>query len=114
MDSILIVDDEKKMRHILQLMLEREGFKTEQAENGKVALGMLQKKEFGVVITDMKMPEMDGLSLLEEAKKINPDLPIVVITAHGTIESAVEAMQKGAIDFITKPFEEDIPEEPLL
>ncbi len=107
MDSILIVDDEKKMRHILQLMLEREGFKTEQAENGKVALGMLQKKEFGVVITDLKMPEMDGLSLLEEAKKINPDLPIVVITAHGTIESAVEAMQKGAIDFITKPFEED-------
>jgi DNA-binding NtrC family response regulator len=95
------------MRHILQLMLEREGFKTEQAENGKVALGMLQKKEFGVVITDLKMPEMDGLSLLEEAKKINPDLPIVVITAHGTIESAVEAMQKGAIDFITKPFEED-------
>jgi len=107
MSSILIVDDEKKMRHILQLMLEREGFKTEQAENGKVALGMLQKKEFGVVITDLKMPEMDGLSLLAEAKKINADLPIVVITAHGTIESAVEAMQKGAIDFITKPFEED-------
>ena len=107
MDSVLIVDDEKKMRHILQLMLEREGFKTEQAENGKVALEMLQKKEFGVVITDLKMPEMDGLSLLAEAKKINLDLPIVVITAHGTIESAVEAMQKGAIDFITKPFEED-------
>jgi DNA-binding NtrC family response regulator len=84
MDSILVVDDEKKMRHILQLMLEREGFKAEQAENGKEALAMLQKKEFGVVITDLKMPEMDGLSLLEEAKKINPDLPIVVITAHGT------------------------------
>jgi DNA-binding NtrC family response regulator len=107
MDTILVVDDEKKMRHILQLMLEREGFKTEQAENGKEALGMLQKKEFGVVITDLKMPEMDGLTLLEEAKKINADLPIVVITAHGTIESAVQAMQKGATDFITKPFEED-------
>ncbi len=107
MDTIMIVDDEKKMRHILQLMLEREGFKTEQAENGKVALGMLQKKECGLVITDLKMPEMDGLTLLEEAKKINPDLPVVVITAHGTIESAVQAMQKGAIDFITKPFEED-------
>jgi DNA-binding NtrC family response regulator len=107
MDTILIVDDEKKMRHILQLMLEREGFKAEQAENGKEALGMLQKKEFGVVITDLKMPEMDGLTLLEEAKKVKPDVPIVVITAHGTIESAVQAMQKGAIDFITKPFEED-------
>jgi len=104
-DRILVVDDEKRMRHILQLMLEREGFRTEQAENGKEALNMLKQKRFDMAITDLKMPEMDGMSLLEEAKKIDPDFPIVVITAYGTIENAVEAMKKGAIDYITKPFE---------
>jgi DNA-binding NtrC family response regulator len=107
MDRILVVDDEKKMRHILQLMLEREGFRAEQAENGKVALAMLKEKRFDLVITDLKMPEMDGMSLLDEAKKIDPDFPIMVITAYGTIENAVEAMRKGAIDYITKPFEEE-------
>lgn len=107
MDGILIIDDEKRMRHIIQLMLEREGFKTEQAGNGKEALEMLKHKRFDMAITDLKMPEMDGMSLLEEAKKIYPDFPIVVITAHGTIENAVEAMQKGAIDYITKPFDEE-------
>lgn len=105
MDRILIVDDEKRMRHILQLILEREGFKAEQAENGKIALAMLQDQQFDMVITDLKMPELDGLSLLEEAKKLDSDMPVVVITAYGTIENAVEAMQKGAIDYITKPFE---------
>lgn len=107
MDMILVVDDEKKMRHILQLMLEREGFSTEQAENGKEALEMLKQKRFDMVITDLKMPVMGGISLLEEAKKIDPDFPILVITAYGTIENAVEAMQKGAVDYITKPFEEE-------
>lgn len=107
MDRILVVDDEKKMRHILQLMLEREGFSTEQAENGKEALEMLKQKRFDMVITDLKMPVMGGMSLLEETKKIDPDFPILVITAYGTIENAVEAMQKGAVDYITKPFEEE-------
>ena len=107
MDRILVVDDEKKIRHILQLMLGREGFRTEQAENGKEALDILKQKRFDMVITDLKMPKMDGMSLLEEVKKIDPDFPIVVITAYGTIENAVEAMQKGAIDYITKPFEEE-------
>jgi CheY-like chemotaxis protein len=69
MDKILVVDDEKRMRHILQLILEKEGFIAEQAENGKVALAMLQEKQFDMVITDLKMPELDGLSLLEEAKE---------------------------------------------
>ncbi|MBW1839233.1 MAG: sigma-54-dependent Fis family transcriptional regulator, partial [Deltaproteobacteria bacterium] len=107
MDRILVVDDEKKMRHILQLMLERESLRAEQAENGKEALDILQQKRFDLIITDLKMPVMDGMSLLEEAKKIDPDLPIIVITAYGTIENAVEAMRKGAIDYITKPFEEE-------
>ena len=107
MDRILVVDDERKMRHILQLMLEREGFSAEQAENGKEALDMLKRKRFDMVITDLKMPEMGGMSLLEEAKKIDPDFPVLVITAYGTIEDAVEAMRKGAVDYITKPFDEE-------
>ena len=107
MDRILVVDDEKKMRHILQLMLEREGFRAEQAENGQEALDALKQKRFDLVITDLKMPVMDGMSLLGKAKKVDPDLPIIVITAYGTIENAVEAMRKGAIDYITKPFEEE-------
>lgn len=107
MDRILVVDDEKKMRHILQLMLEREGLSAEQAENGKEALAKLKQKRFDMIITDLKMPVMDGMSLLEEAKRIDPDFPIVVITAYGTIENAVDAMRKGAIDYITKPFEEE-------
>jgi len=107
MDRILVVDDEKKMRHILQLMLEREGFSAEQAGNGKEALDMLKHKRFDMVITDLKMPEMGGMALLEEAKKLDPDFPILVITAYGTIEDAVEAMRKGAVDYITKPFDEE-------
>jgi DNA-binding NtrC family response regulator len=107
MERILIVDDEKKMRHILQLILEREGFKTDQAENGRVALDMLRNGRFSLMITDLKMPELDGLSLLNAARKIDPDFPVVVITAFGTIENAVDAMQKGATDYITKPFEEE-------
>ena len=83
MDKILVVDDEKKMRHILQLMLEREGFSAEQAGNGKEALDMLKRKRFDMVITDLKMPEMGGMALLEEAKKLDPDFPILVITAYG-------------------------------
>ena len=76
MDGILIIDDEKRMRHIIQLMLEREGFKTEQAGNGKEALDMLKRKRFDMAITDLKMPEMDGMSLLEEAKKYIPIFPL--------------------------------------
>ena len=107
MEKILIVDDEKKIRHILQLMLEREGFATEQAQNGKEALEVLKQKRCDMIITDLKMPEMDGMTLLEEVKKIDLHFPILVITAYGTIENAVEAMRKGAIDYITKPFEEE-------
>jgi DNA-binding NtrC family response regulator len=107
MGKILIVDDEKKMRHILELMLEAEGYGTAQAENGKEALSLMERERFSMVITDLKMAHMDGMDLLREIKKLDPDYPVVVLTAYGSIESAVEAIKAGAIDYIAKPFEEE-------
>ena len=107
MNKILIVDDEDKIRHILQIMLEQKGYTTEQASNGKEALKLLQTYHYSMVITDLKMPEMDGMTLLREIKKIDPDYPVIVLTAFGSIESAVEAIKEGALDYISKPFEEE-------
>ncbi len=107
MNKILIVDDEKKMRHILQIILEQKGYRTEQASNGSEALELIKKYHYAMVITDLKMPVMDGLELIREIKKIDPDYPVVVLTAYGSIDSAVGAIREGAIDYITKPFEEE-------
>jgi len=107
MNRILIVDDEEKLRHILQLMLERQGFETAQAANGEEALQLIKKYNFGMVITDLKMPVMDGMTLLKEIKKIDPDYPVIVLTAFGSIESAADAMEEGALYFFTKPFDEE-------
>ncbi|MBN2106353.1 MAG: sigma-54-dependent Fis family transcriptional regulator [Deltaproteobacteria bacterium] len=107
MNKILIVDDEKKMRHILQIILEQKGYRTEQASNGSEALELIKKYHYAMVITDLKMPVMDGQELIREIKKIDPDYPVVVLTAYGSIDSAVGAIREGAIDYITKPFEEE-------
>jgi len=107
MNKILIVDDEQKMRHILQLMLEQNGYRTEQAANGQEALKLIQTYHYAMVITDMKMPVMGGMELLREIKKMDPDYPVIVLTAYGSIDSAVEAIREGALDYITKPFEEE-------
>lgn len=107
MKKILIVDDEKKLRHILQIILEEKGYSTEEAENGEEALKRIKANNYSMVITDLKMPVMDGITLLREIKKIDPDYPVIVLTAFGSIESAVEAVREGALDYITKPFEEE-------
>lgn len=107
MKKILIVDDEDKIRHILQIMLEQKGYRTEQASNGGEALKLIKTYHYSMVITDLKMPVMDGMTLLKEIKHIDPDYPVIVLTAYGSIESAVEAIKEGALDYITKPFDED-------
>ena len=107
MNKILIVDDEKKIRHILQIMLEQNGYKTDEAANGEEALKRIKTYHYAMVITDLKMPVMDGMTLLREIKQMDPDYPVVVLTAYGSIDSAVEAIKEGALDFITKPFEEE-------
>jgi DNA-binding NtrC family response regulator len=105
--DILVVEDEDKMRHILKIILEDAGYSIDEAKDGKEALNLIDKKHFGVIITDLRMPVMDGLDLLKTLKKKNLNYPVVVLTAFGSIESAVEAMNAGALDYITKPFEEE-------
>ncbi len=107
MNKILIVDDEQKIRHILQIMLEQNGYAADQAQDGKEALELIGRYQYSMIITDLKMPGMDGMALLREIKKIDPDYPVIVLTAYGSIGSAVEALKEGAIDYITKPFEEE-------
>lgn len=107
METILIVDDEKNYPLILSSVLEDEGFETLTANSGQAALETLKSSVVDLVLTDMKMPVMDGIQLLEKIKDKDPDLPIIMMTAHGTVEKAVEAMQKGAYNYVLKPFDNE-------
>ena len=107
MKKILIVDDEPNMLLVLEAMLKREKYEVATASEGLEALELLKNDDVAVVITDLKMPKLDGLGLLSEIEKNYPSIPVIVITAHGTIATAVEALKKGAFDYITKPFDQD-------
>jgi len=107
METVLIVDDEKNYTLILAAVMEEEGYEALTANSGESALEILSRSDVDLVITDMKMPAMDGITLLERIKKRDPDLPVIMMTAYGTVEKAVEAMQKGAYSYITKPFDND-------
>lgn len=108
---ILIVDDEPEMRLAMSHALSRSGYDVESASNGIEALEKIKKDAFDAVITDIKMPEMSGMQVLEEVKKISPLIPVIMVTAFGTIDNAVEAMKEGASDYIIKPFSSDVLEE---
>jgi two-component system, NtrC family, nitrogen regulation response regulator NtrX len=101
--TILVVDDERSIRSTLKEILEYEKFKILEAEEGSQALKMLEENTINVVLCDIKMPKMDGIEVLEKAQILKPDVPFVMISGHGTIETAVEALRKGAFDFIEKP-----------
>ena len=107
METILIVDDEKNYLTILSAVLEDEGFEVLTALGGREALEVHKTSDLDLIVTDMKMPGMDGIELLEHIKSVDPDLPIIMMTAHGTIDKAVEAMQKGAYSYILKPFDNE-------
>ncbi|HEA65737.1 MAG TPA: sigma-54-dependent Fis family transcriptional regulator [Desulfobacterales bacterium] len=107
METILIVDDEKNYPLILSSVLEDEGFETLTANSGQAALEILKSSDVDLVLTDMKMPVMNGIQLLEKIKDKDPDLPVIMMTAHGTVEKAVEAMQKGAYNYVLKPFDNE-------
>jgi DNA-binding NtrC family response regulator len=107
MGKILIVDDELNMRLVLSAMLKKEGFEVSSASNGREALQILQLNEMAVVITDLKMPDIDGMELMTSISERYPEILVIMITAHGTIATAVEALKKGAFDYITKPFDLD-------
>ncbi len=105
--QVLIVDDEPNLRKILAAQLTRDGYDVLLAEDGEQGLSELREHHIDLVITDLKMPKVDGMTLLREALQEIPGLPIVMITAHGTVDTAVEALKLGAFDYLTKPFDKD-------
>lgn len=107
MPTILIVDDEFSMREFLTILLEKEGFSAIVAEDGESALKKLHVNQIDLIISDIRMPGMGGLKLLEKVKEIDPSIPVVMITAYASPEDAVNAMKNGAYDYITKPFKVD-------
>lgn len=104
---ILVVDDEESIREFLEIMLRKEGYEVTSAEDGSAALEIIKKKSFDLIISDLQMPNMTGMELLEKVKSSSPDVVFMMITAFGTTETAVEAMKMGAYDYITKPFKID-------
>lgn len=107
MNKVLIVDDEVNMRLVLAAMLKKEGYAITAAADGREALQILKSNKMDVVVTDLKMPNLDGMGLLHCITEQYPEVPVIMITAHGTVATAVEALKKGALDYITKPFELD-------
>ena len=108
---ILIVDDERQMRLAVRETLRRAGYDTSEASSGKEAAAVFAAGGFDLVVSDIRMPEMDGITLLSHLKATDADVPVVMVTAYGTIEDAVEAMKRGAADYLLKPFSPDHLEE---
>jgi len=104
--QVLVADDEANLRRVISALLTREGYDVHVAEHGEAALRILHEHHIDLVITDLRMPGMDGLTLLREALKVDPGLPVVLLTAHGTVDNAVEALKLGAFDYLTKPFDQ--------
>jgi len=103
MASILIIDDEKAIRKTLTEILSFEGYKIDEAADGEEGLKRFTEKHYDLVLCDIKMPKLDGIEFLERAKMIHPDVPVIMISGHGNIDTAVEAVKKGAFDYISKP-----------
>jgi two-component system response regulator HydG len=105
--KVLVVDDQKNMRATTAIVLRSAGHTVDEAEDGAAALQLVQQRAFDVVLTDLRMPGVDGMDVLREAQRLAPETQVIVMTAYGTIESAVEAIRLGAYDFLAKPFKED-------
>src|SRR5512138_1858925 len=105
--SVLIVDDEFSMRDSLVHWFEKDGYRTGSAQDGREALQRLDEQDWDAVLLDIKMPGMDGLELQRRIREVDPDLPIIMITAFASVDSAVEALKEGAFDYVTKPIDPD-------
>lgn len=103
--KILVIDDEKSIRNTLKDILGFEGYQVETAENGLIGAGMVKSTDFDIILCDIKMPDMDGLEALDQIMQSKPESTVVMISGHGTIDTAVEAIKKGAFDFIEKPID---------
>ncbi|MBS1761470.1 MAG: sigma-54-dependent Fis family transcriptional regulator [Bacteroidetes bacterium] len=103
MPKLLIIDDEKAIRKTLSEILSFEGYSIDEASDGDEGLKKFSEKNYDLVLCDIKMPKMDGIEFLEKARLVNPDIPVIIISGHGNIDTAVEAVKKGAFDYISKP-----------
>ena len=103
MPTILIIDDERAIRNVLKDILSNEGFKVEEAADGEEGLKKFQAGSFDVVLCDIKMPKLDGIEFLQKVMEAGTDTPVIMISGHGNIETAVDAVKKGAFDYISKP-----------
>ncbi len=110
MKRVLVADDDRSGRRALQILLEQLGVDTVAADDGRAALDAFRAGRFDLVLTDMRMPQLDGIGLLREIRAIDPEVPVILLTAYGTIESAVEAMKLGAFDYILRPLDVDVVE----
>ncbi len=110
---VLVVDDEANTRRVLQIMLQKMGLETRAASNGQEALALAQRESFDLVLTDLRMPEMDGLALLDALRTQKIETPVILLTAYGTVESAVHAMKLGAYDYILRPFDVEAVERTI-
>jgi DNA-binding NtrC family response regulator len=107
-EQLLVVDDEPNMLRLLKtILMDKTGYEVTTTNNPLEVSKLLQERPYDLVVTDLKMPLVDGMDLIEIIKKIDPQLPVIIITAYGTLETAEEAVQKGAYDFITKPFRKE-------
>jgi nitrogen regulation protein NR(I) len=104
--QILVVDDEPNLRRVLSALLVRDDYDVHTAEDGEQALAVLAEHHIDMVVTDLRMPKLDGMELLRRVRAMDEELPVVIITAHGTVDNAVEALKTGAFDYITKPFDQ--------
>lgn len=102
--NVLVVDDEAVIRQGIRRILENDGYGVETSSSGKAALEKMQEQDFDLVITDLKMPGMDGIEVLKTIKMLQPDVPVIMITGYATVDTAVEAMRNGAFEYIAKPF----------
>ena len=104
---ILVVDDELSMRELLDMLFTREGYQVSCAENGRQAIKMLQKNKYDLLLCDIRLGDITGLDVLRAAKECNPETIVIMISAYATAETAVEAMNEGAYDYVPKPFNKD-------
>lgn len=107
MPSLLVIEDKDSLREMLSKTLEAEGYEVETAKDGEGGVERAKEKKYDVVLTDLKLPKMDGIEVLTTLKELDQDVAVILMTAYGTIEKAVEAMREGAFDFLTKPFDTD-------
>src|SRR5262249_53560451 len=96
--TVLIAEDEANMRRVLSALLERDGYRTLEAPDGAAALELLARESVDAILTDLRMPKLNGLELLEAVRRKHPEIPVIMLTAHGTVGSAVEALKQGAFD----------------